>query len=356
MILENVELYNVAELLEGGVDDVLDAEARYWFYGAIPPEEQVDFPQGRWFTRFPEALRRKLNPAARIRSLGTAGAEIRFNLVGEEARITVVGTLYPTILQVYRGCFHEGWQCVNRPPLTLTIRKAEFLPLMQEQARKHRLPYDPDLVRVVLPWYHPIKLLSIEGDVALPRPDQTPSRKMLFYGSSITHGNCSILAAENYPMKVGRKLGMDVLNFGLGAGAYLEPEMADFLADRDDWEMASLEMGINLIGSTPPEEFERRVDYFVSRIADAHPDQWIFCIDLFTCNADFRGDEDIGHYRRIVREKVQRMNRPRLVHLSGRELLPDPADLTTDLVHPSPSGMETIATNLTNVIRERTGA
>ena len=61
-------------------------------------------------------------------------------------------------------------------------------------------------------------------------------------------------------------LGVDLINLGFGGGACLEPEIADYIAGRQDWDFASLELGINLLRQVEPEEFARRVDYFVERI------------------------------------------------------------------------------------------
>ena len=42
--------------------------------------------------------------------------------------------------------------------------------------------------------------------------------------------------------------------------------MADYIAGRDDWDFATLEMGINMIGDFDVEEFRSRVEYFIPKI------------------------------------------------------------------------------------------
>jgi hypothetical protein len=132
--------------------------------------------------------------------------------------------------------------------------------------------------------------------------------------------------------------------------------MAEHIAGRTDWDLATLELGINLIGSIDVDEFRRRVDRFVETIAAARRDKWIFCIDLFTCHHDFTDDPKIVAFRNVVREKVARLNLPRLVHVPGTDLLRSVQGLTQDLVHPAPSGMEEIAANLSVLIRRTTSA
>jgi hypothetical protein len=126
--------------------------------------------------------------------------------------------------------------------------------------------------------------------------------------------------------------------------------MADYIASRQDWDFASIEMGVN-IPDVGDAEFARRVDYFVNRIAKAHPDQWLFCIDVFTHREDVSGSAHFAGYRRIVQEKVRSLNMPRVVYVAGQTILSSPQGLAADLVHPSPFGMEEMAQNLSRVMR-----
>jgi lysophospholipase L1-like esterase len=127
--------------------------------------------------------------------------------------------------------------------------------------------------------------------------------------------------------------------------------MADYIAGRRDWDFATLEMGINVLGSMETAEFERRVDYFVSRIARAHPDKWLFCLSMFTFGGDLdRKNRKKGAFREIVKRAAGRAG-GRAVYLDGRCLLRGYAGLMADLVHPSPAGMEEIARNLVRVMR-----
>jgi hypothetical protein len=87
-----------------------------------------------------------------------------------------------------------------------------------------RFPYMPET-----------QLLRVEGEIAPPRPGQIPAISYLAYGSSITHGSYALRTGETYPARVGRALGVNVINLGFGAAAYLEPEMAQWIASRNDW-------------------------------------------------------------------------------------------------------------------------
>jgi lysophospholipase L1-like esterase len=126
--------------------------------------------------------------------------------------------------------------------------------------------------------------------------------------------------------------------------------MAEYIANRSDWDFATLEMGINVIGDIEVGEFAQRVRTFVATIARRHPEQWIACIDLFTCDRDIAKDRKIAAFRTVVREVVRQLDLPRLIHIPGTVLLTSVQGLTTDLVHPSAAGMEEIAHNLIRVL------
>lgn len=328
MIYKGVELYNVQELLD------------------VPGEE------GKLCSRIPDTLRLRLNEFAQFRALETAGCEARFILQGERARLTLRSTERPSIIEVYQGCFLVGWHVVGTDRTEIVIERPANLDELVRITETYSLPFDARLTRVVLPWRPAALLFDIEGDVELPRAEQTPSVRYLAYGSSITHGNAAVRPTATYAMRTAQLLGVDLINLGFGGGAHLEREMADYIAARQDWDMATLELGINIIGSVDVSEFARRVGYFIATVAGSHPDQWVFAIDLFTCHYDLEADPKIVAFRGIVRRTVERLGLPRLVYLSGLDLLPSVCGLTTDLVHPSPHGMEEMAHNLSRGIRE----
>ena len=154
-------------------------------------------------------------------------------------------------------------------------------------------------------------------------------------------------------MRTAQLLGVDLINLGFGGGAHCESQMADYIAERNDWDFATLELGINMMGSFEAKEFKKRVEYFIEKVATTHSDKWIFCIDIFTFYADFNpASTKQNEFRRIVKETVEKLNMPKLVHLDGRDILKNASGLMGDILHPSPEGMEEIAKNLSQYIRQ----
>jgi len=230
------------------------------------------------------------------------------------------------------------------------------LGMLCDTAQEHGLPYDPKLVRVLLPWRPPVKLHNIQGEISPPAEHQTPSLTYLAYGSSITHGNNSMSANGMFARRTAERLGVDLINLGFGGGAHCEASLAHYIAERDDWDFATLEMGINMVGWLDVSDFAERVMEFIKPIVHAHTDKWIFCIDMFPFYMDFDLNSEKNHaYRAVVRETVAELASPKLVHIDGRDMLRDTRGLCADLVHPSPAGMEEISQNLTARIQRVMG-
>jgi len=298
-------------------------------------------------SRIPLDLSARLNERAQVCSTQAAGCELRFNLVGDEACVTLAMAERPAIAEVYCGDFLIGWHVVATTPTEIVVARPLLDELVALAAGRQSPPFDTELFRVLLPWRPPVSICSISGDLAPPRADQVPTRRYLAYGSSITHGNNGLEPSGTYAMCTARKLEVDLINLGFGGGAHCEPELADYIAARHDWDFATLELGINMVSWLETADFAERVRYFVSTIAGAHPDKWIACIDLFPFHMDLDPDAQRNHeYRAVVREMVAELALPKLVHIDGRDLLRDLTGLCADMLHPAPSGMEEIATNL----------
>lgn len=337
MIFQNVELYNIQAMVETG-------------------------PQEYKLSRVPESLRRKLNQRAQLMAFNGCGAEIRFNLLGDRAKIVLKrektdGLVSPFgIVEVFQGCFPGRYeispQCIGVEPTEIVIPKFNT-EILKKIAEKDKMAFDPGLIRVLLPYDWPYYLIKIEGKIAPPKPGQTPVRRYLAYGSSITHGGGAVSPSGGYAARLAQMLKADLINLGFAGAAFLEAELADYIADRKDWDIATLELGINVIEDWDVALFAQKADYFITKIAKNNPDKWIFCTDIFTCGRDFTNHPKIDGYRDTIRNIVARLNMPKLVYICGRDLLKDGALLSSDATHPSDRGMREIAENLYETVQQK---
>ncbi|KRE46706.1 SGNH/GDSL hydrolase family protein [Paenibacillus sp. Soil724D2] len=333
MIFKNAELFNIEEVHE------LKEEGVYAL------------------SRIPERVRAELNDKAKRAAYFGCGTEIRFNIEDEFVKLVLKrapkeGAVLDTgIVEIYFGSFQASWEYSPRILTTeaiteIIIKKPKHIKILERLTEERGLPFDPNLVRVILPYDWKNYLIDIEGNCAPPRAEQVPNQRYLAYGSSITHGSSTVGPNASYAMRTAELLEADLINLGFAGGAYMEAAMADYIAARSDWDFATLEMGINVIEQWSVEQFADIIDYFISKIALANKDKWIFCMDVFTCYLDYENSDKIIKFREIIKEKVAKHKLPKLVHLSGTDLLKSVTGLTIDLTHPSALGMEEIARKL----------
>ena len=175
------------------------------------------------------------------------------------------------------------------------------------------------------------------GDVRPPAPDELPARRWLAYGSSITQGGATF---HNYVNAAAQMLEAQVFNLGMGGSCFLEPQIADFIAGRDDWDFASFELGVNMIMSGPNTRFAEKVNDLLDRVTSRHPGKPLFLITIFN-NGVFHEKEtsdwqrDALEKNAILRAAAARF--PQQVTLvDGCVLVPDFRGFQTDLLHPEP--------------------
>ncbi|HOL21889.1 MAG TPA: SGNH/GDSL hydrolase family protein [bacterium] len=329
MVYKGVWLHNVAELL--------------------------DVEDGVILTRVPDRLRMAVNPGVQSMAIQPAGVELRFNLKSKEARIGMRCKEEGIFVgEVYQGDFLVDSFFVSNRDSEVVVSTPVKIEKLKELSRKERMPFDAGLTRVILPYRATCVIKNIEGEFEPPRKEQLPAIRYLAYGSSITHGATAIRPTGTYAMRTAQLLGVDLINLGFGGSALCEKEMADYIAGRNDWDFATLEMGINMVGGFDASVFRNRVEYFVPAIAKAHPEKYIFCIDMFSFHLGLKGErKKQKEFRDIVKDVATGIKSDKVIHIDGRKLLKNWSGLCTDLVHPSPSGMEEIARNLAGVIRKK---
>jgi len=335
MKYQNVEIHNVSE--------IFDSEKT----------------SGIGMCRYPLDILDSLNKNAKGMSKMASACEIRAMLKeGGEAKVVLQAiddNVVPPIVSVWFGEFCHETILLENEPTEIIIKQPVRIKIMEDIAKKDKHNFDPRLVRIRLPQIHTVNILSIEGDLSYPKENSTPSKTMLSYGSSITHGASCIPPEGTYAAQCANHLGYDLINLGLGGAAQMEMAIADHIVARTDWDIITLEMGINVLG-WEQEKFHQTVDDFVTRIVEAHPNKMIFCIDLFTYYADYIDDpKNAPGFRNSVKAITNKFNSKNVIHIDGRNLLTKPSGLRTDLVHPSDNGMHEMGMNLASVISKHIG-
>lgn len=329
MIFDCVELHNTAEIKDG-------------------PDGGVRLQ------RVPDSVRQHLNPGAKERVLRPACAEIRFVAEpGDTTELTLAGVDGGLRVVPFFGPFRHGEPFVvgSEPKaikLTMPERILDSLPALE----KMRLPFSPRVCRLML-WGGRVEFRGVKGKgVRPPTAEELPSLRYLSYGTSITHGAAASWPHLAYVAQVARRLGADLLNFGVGGSCHCEAEFADYLASREDWDVATLALSVNMMGFTP-EEFRKRVTYLVDTVAGSNTDRPVACITLYR----YFGDREVNPgtyetpskadlFREILREAAAQCPHPNVHVFEGREMLTDLGGLTSDLIHPAEDGMIQMGENI----------
>jgi hypothetical protein len=193
---------------------------------------------------------------------------------------------------------------------------------------------------------------AMGGEVRPPRADELPGKRWLAYGSSITQAAGTF---HNYVNTAAQVLNVDALNLGMGGSCWLEPAVADFIASRQDWDIASFELGVNMRNLRDNPDFKKRVSYLLETVTTAHPDKPIVLITHFR-NAEHH-EQSAGDTARdqqekddILREAAVRFP-DQITLVEGTDIATDLRGFKLDLLHPEPIAYVRMGMNLAEQMR-----
>ena len=317
------------------------------------PAEWTD--DGDRLCRVPATVGEQLNEMARDRVRHATGGEVRFVPEGDGEVEVTLSAAEPGQVRVFWGAF-QPWAPteIGPEPETLTLNVPEKV---SELAVSHGTGrFDPRVCRVLFERTPAVAVHDVSGDCRPPRDEELPDHRYLAYGTSITEGAAASATHTDYVTRVARDCGFDALNFGSSGSAYCEAAMAEYIASRDDWDLATLALSVNMAntGGFAPETFHERAETFVNTVAGGQPDKPVVCVTLFPYFDDFTGSGDAEHataYRDALRSIVDESPHDNLTLVEGPDLL-EISGLTSDLLHPGDHGMATIGERLAERLRD----
>lgn len=330
---DDIQLHNVAELRE------------------------PDGRDGTLLQRVPESVRVELNEGAQARMRHPAGVELRFVPEGPDPVEVTLSTIPRNgvaegTVRVFWGPFqtHETFPVGERE--TIRVSLPERLTRLDPDVADG-LAFDPRVCRLVLPGAHRgghVVYHGADGDLRPPRPEELPDRRYLAYGTSITEGEAPLAEHLTYVNQTARRLGADHINLGSCGTAYCDPAMAEHIAARDDWDVATLALSVNMVGSFSVAEFRERAAHMIDTVAGAHQDDPVAAITIYTNESDvcegIAEAERSEPYREALREVVAETPHDNVHLLEGPAIVDGVAGLTPDLVHPGDDAMIRMGENL----------
>ncbi len=191
-----------------------------------------------------------------------------------------------------------------------------------------------------LPIYSELETVEIgvaEGSRIAPMENPFRSR-IVFFGSSFTHGTSTARSGMSYPVQIGRRTGLGVINLGVAGSSKLQPVFAEMLGNMD------VDAYVFDAFSNPTAEMIReRFDDFVAALRKAQPGKpLIFLQTIYRENGNFnlktRGIEEAKRAmaRQVVAEAMK--TDPDIYFVD----VPNPTgtdhETSADGVHPSDLG------------------
>lgn len=196
--------------------------------------------------------------------------------------------------------------------------------------------------------------LRLDGaeHASAPPPDAV---RWLTYGSSITHCINAPGPTETWPALVARRLGWDHVNLGLAGQCFLDPVVADRIAELPA-DVISCCLGINVynIAAFSDRTWRAAVSGFLGRIRRAHPSTPLLVVSPIASPDREDAANEVGvplrQVRADVHEVVRRLQEAGDANLhvvDGTTVLaPEDAHLLFDGLHPDPAGYRLIADRL----------
>jgi len=314
--------------------------------------------------RYPKAVREAINPRGRWNGQILTGSEIRFVTDGPMVRVHLTNLDFagvPAYIFIFKGDFFVSCRTMEAGVITsLHLEGPPRFEKVHPEALKGRC-FSNAVWRLFLSGCLPVlhQIDTLGKSIRPPHASEKPSLTWLAYGSSITAGAGVTTPLNTYVQQAAWRLGVDVLNLGLGGSCMCEPQLADYLANRNDWDFATLELGVNMCGLFSIDEFRQRVLYLIQTLQRRHPQKVLVLITSFPFAEDRGVAKEISQagttqeeYNKYLREIVSRDTTGCLRLVEGHKLLPEFSELTCDLGHPSDYGHIRIGENLARALSD----
>jgi hypothetical protein len=192
-----------------------------------------------------------------------------------------------------------------------------------------------------------MQFVGVEGDVRPPEANEKPKKKIVFYGSSITHGSLSCLTSNTFVNILGSEMNAEVFNKGFPGSCHVSHAMSDYVASRSDCDYAVCEVATNVYKTIPDEELIERIEYLIKTYKALNPDKPLVIIDNLIVS------ERTEPSRKLVRKAIKNVNADNVLYINGKKLLTTNKYVMADFTHPTPMGQFTIAMNLLKILKAK---
>lgn len=206
-----------------------------------------------------------------------------------------------------------------------------------------------------LPSYNKLSILEIglDSDANIKPPsDYKLTKPIVFYGTSITQSGCASRGSNGFVPVVGRRLGVDVVNFGFSGNGLCEPELADLISEVDACCYI-----IDPVANMNPSLMEERYDKFIAAVRAKRPRIPIVLMTrIHYANEIFFGTEYSDKLNQYVFDTYNRLRNSgdSGIYLfdSSKVICPGGDHPSVDGVHLTDIGFDMLATELVPVLKD----
>ncbi|MCS7460654.1 GDSL-type esterase/lipase family protein [Paenibacillus doosanensis] len=321
--------------------------------------ERRELLPGLRLHRFPKRVRHALSENGRTKAVQSNGCELRFVTDAKHVRITLSSLETNGRVLVFRGDFFHSAHTLQAGVIqTISLEIPERFAEVEPE-RLNNAAFSSRVWRVYCERFGAVfyDIDAFGHEIRPPAREEVPQLTFAAYGSSITQGAGALSHYNGYIQQAARRLQIDALNLGLSGSCHCEPEVADHLAERKDWDLAFLELGVNMRSTFSPEQFEERAGYLLDRLAEKHPDKPIFLTTMYPNRASYFKDrsavftENERQFNDVLRRYAASKGAGQLYLLEGSDIMTDFTSLTSDLIHPSDYGHIAMGERLAEMMR-----
>jgi hypothetical protein len=197
--------------------------------------------------------------------------------------------------------------------------------------------------RIYLPLRNAVASLEIgvpEGSPVEAAPPRTADRKpIVFYGTSITHGNAASRPGMIHPAILGRRFDREIINLGFAGNGRMEPEVTALVAELD----AAVYV-IDCLPNLNPKQVMERTVPCIQKLRRARPDTPILLVEDRNYTDSWLVPDRMERNRanqaalREIYAKELKGKVSKLHYLKGDDLLGDDGEGAIDGSHPTDLG------------------
>ena len=290
----------------------------------------------------------------------TAGGQIRFRTDSKRVAIRVL-LMGPAGMVHMPATGECGFDCYFGAPgkkLFLSTTKYDHTKVSYEFLFYEVIKKKMQNFTLNFPLYKGVKAVLVGVDngskVLLPLPYKN-DKKIIAYGTSITHGGCAARPGMAYTNILSRRFNQEFINLGFSGNGKGEPELAMLINQIENPACIILDYEANSVST---EQYKKTLPVFIRILRNKNPKVPILVISQLCFARENQNDSYKSRLERLKNQKetiveFKKQGDKNLYFLDGSTLLgKDFDECTVDGVHPTDLGFMRMADKIEPVLKK----